>query len=253
MQSHLRSFLFDPNFNLGTDSLYSSQSTIAGLSPLQLGAVLWLDASDPSNNGILPANNTALSPWIDKTGNGFNATNGTPARRPHFILNDSGTPTVTASSASSQIYTLAPITLTATTTIVAVASISAGTPGYLLHGTNTGDTPTFLYGFSDNSFEWFNSPDRQTFASVTSGYHMLTITQTDGVNLTGYFDGVQMFSVIPVAILNTRQLTGFFTSTTLLNFYNGSMKTFIVFNKVLSKTQLTSLFSYISQRYNVVG
>ena len=254
MQSHLHNFLFDPNFNLGTDSLYSSQSLTAGLSPLRLGATAWLDASDPSNNRTLPANNTALTPWVDKAGNGHNATQGTPSATPSFILNDVGTPAIKAVAASSQNYALnTTINTNGTTTLVVVAGISS-VAGYIFSGNGTSSRPAMLFNFVANTFEWFNSTDRHSFGTATSGYHMLAITQTDAVNCTGYFDGVQAFSFTPTMTLNNNLITRLFSSTGgTADFYNGGMKTFIFFNKVLSKTQLTSLFSFLSQRYNVVG
>ena len=35
---------------------------------------LWLDASDVNANGSQPADNTAVTTWVDKSSNGFNAT-----------------------------------------------------------------------------------------------------------------------------------------------------------------------------------
>lgn len=38
------------------------------------GLKLWLDAANPSNNGIWPANGSSLSTWVDVSGNGNTAT-----------------------------------------------------------------------------------------------------------------------------------------------------------------------------------
>ena len=44
------------------------------------GCRLWLDGADPAGTRVLPANASSLSTWVDKSGNGFNATaNGTAA------------------------------------------------------------------------------------------------------------------------------------------------------------------------------
>jgi hypothetical protein len=44
--------------------------------PTQIsGCSLWLDAADPNGNGIVPANNTSISTWVDKSGSGRNAVN----------------------------------------------------------------------------------------------------------------------------------------------------------------------------------
>jgi hypothetical protein len=40
------------------------------------GCLLWLDASDPSNNGVKPTSNYTLTTWYDKSGTNVNATKG---------------------------------------------------------------------------------------------------------------------------------------------------------------------------------
>ncbi len=41
------------------------------------GCTLWLDGADPNANGILPSNGANISTWVDKSGNGKNATTST--------------------------------------------------------------------------------------------------------------------------------------------------------------------------------
>ena len=38
------------------------------------GCSVWFDGADPNGNGIVPANGTNISVWVDKSGNGTNAT-----------------------------------------------------------------------------------------------------------------------------------------------------------------------------------
>ena len=38
------------------------------------GLQLWLDGADPSGNGVVPSDGTSIATWIDKSGNGYNAT-----------------------------------------------------------------------------------------------------------------------------------------------------------------------------------
>lgn len=47
----------------------------------------WYDGSDPLGTGVPPANNTQISPWYDKSGNGYNATNGTGSAQPTYKSN----------------------------------------------------------------------------------------------------------------------------------------------------------------------
>lgn len=49
--------------------------------------VLWLDANDPAGNHTQPANNSALSTWVDKSGTGNHATQATGSMQPLFKTN----------------------------------------------------------------------------------------------------------------------------------------------------------------------
>ena len=46
---------------------------------------MWLDGSDPAGTGVAPANNSAISTWVDKSGNGCNAT--ASSSNPTFLSN----------------------------------------------------------------------------------------------------------------------------------------------------------------------
>ena len=46
---------------------------------------MWLDGADPAGTGIAPANNSAIATWIDKSGNGCNAT--ASSSKPTFLSN----------------------------------------------------------------------------------------------------------------------------------------------------------------------
>ncbi len=51
------------------------------------GCQTWLDGTNPSNNGVVPADNTLISSWKDKSKNANNATQSTMASQPTFKLN----------------------------------------------------------------------------------------------------------------------------------------------------------------------
>jgi hypothetical protein len=45
------------------------------ISPLSIpGCQMWLDGADPAGNGVVPSNGATVSTWVDKSGNGYNAT-----------------------------------------------------------------------------------------------------------------------------------------------------------------------------------
>jgi hypothetical protein len=54
--------------------------------PLSVAScAMWLDGADPAGTGIAPANGSAISTWIDKSGNGCNAT--ASSSKPTFLSN----------------------------------------------------------------------------------------------------------------------------------------------------------------------
>jgi hypothetical protein len=229
-------------------NLYSSSRDGTPV-PLELGAAFWLDSYVPTTSASVPANNASVPTWHDRVDNN-NFTNATGSAQPTYLLNDGGSPSLFASSGGSQYYAATQmVNYNTTTTLVAVAHPSTTSSAYLCAGSSTGNAPAFIYGFVANTFEFYNTPDRQTLGTATSGVHILAITQTDGTNLKGYFDGTQVFSVTPTIAFNGKRFQNLFTSTGSTNFYNGAAKSFMIFKRILSASELSYLFDYINRRY----
>ena len=47
------------------------------------GCALWLDGADPAGNGVIPANGSTVSTWVDKSGN---SKNGSQVNNPTYDL-----------------------------------------------------------------------------------------------------------------------------------------------------------------------
>jgi len=72
----------------------------------QSGVLLWLDANDPAGNGTQPANNTSMATIVDKSGNGYNATQSTGANQPVFVINQqNGLPVLVGTTVTSVTFT----------------------------------------------------------------------------------------------------------------------------------------------------
>lgn len=83
-------------FCQGQDDKYKNKTTICNMNPRNFTPTnsnlwLWLDAMDPLNNGTIPAHNTPITSWMDKSGLGRNATMSPAA--PLIYYNDASTPT----------------------------------------------------------------------------------------------------------------------------------------------------------------
>ena len=64
-------------FNISTNNGKMSilpKNTYIFSPKLVTGLILWVDATDPLNTGIAPANNSTITTWYDKSGLGNNAT-----------------------------------------------------------------------------------------------------------------------------------------------------------------------------------
>ncbi len=79
----LISALFFLTVNSGLSASINNPADITNL-------VVWLDASDPENDGSPPVNGSPVSTWYDKSGNGNNATQANPAYQPEFISSELG-------------------------------------------------------------------------------------------------------------------------------------------------------------------
>jgi hypothetical protein len=65
-------------FNSFSSIINTKTKLLEKISLLIPGNILWLDANDPSNSGNVPANNTSITTWYDKSGLGNNATANIP-------------------------------------------------------------------------------------------------------------------------------------------------------------------------------
>jgi hypothetical protein len=54
------------------------------------GLLLWLDGTDPFDDQTPPQNGRSIATWLDRSGNGHNATQGVVSRRPTYVLGANG-------------------------------------------------------------------------------------------------------------------------------------------------------------------
>ena len=210
-------------------------------SPLDIaGASLWLRA----DLGIIVA--TGVSAWTDQSGNGNVFIQAVPGNQPNYTTNVyNGEPAVGGPDAARYLQCAAIATLGTSASIVITCSQSSVASAYI--ATPDGANNAFLSHFSGSAFEWYNGTgsDRYTFASTpTAGLHQLIVTQTDGVSLIGYYDGVQVFSATPTVTIN-RQFKNVCGRGTGVNGTNGSVVECVTYSGVvLTPFQVEQLHAY---------
>ena len=86
------------------------------------GLIFWMDGADPAGTGVLPANGASITTWVDKSGNGKNATVST-------------SPATYSLSTKSLVFTGAQYYTTPFTSVPTTISvflvINLGSPGYM--------------------------------------------------------------------------------------------------------------------------
>lgn len=65
----------------------STNKAIPPFNPLDLSPTLFLDAQNPAGNGIIPANGSIITNWIDLSGNGYSFTASTEDNEPIYLHN----------------------------------------------------------------------------------------------------------------------------------------------------------------------
>jgi len=99
--SLLTSHSYYTNSPIYTFPISVTRATTQTWSPLKVaGSALWLDGADPAATGVQPANSSIVSVWLDKSGNGSNAT---AVNNPTYSSSAKG---INFTYSSSQYYTL---------------------------------------------------------------------------------------------------------------------------------------------------
>ena len=233
----------------GLSNIYTSiPGSIAGLS-------VWLDGSDPAGTSVPPASGASVSTWVDKSGNGYNATVA------------SGKTAGTFSVASNCVYFPASTTGYVTsypanpkneTMFVVFNNPSPSSANNILIGGQlgarslgagySGSVGVGAVGNLNNEVAWLAS----TAASYTSGTTVIVASQftttSNGVALNGraYSTGGS-----PAFSNSTTTYLGVDTTTSAY-YYIGYAMEIIFYNNILSATQRQAVESYLARKWKIV-
>lgn len=189
-----------------------------------------------------------VSQLTDLSGQGNHATQGTGGLQPLFVASGVNSQPVARGDGVDDRMSLAGITTGTTMTVSMVVSKSSAANAYLwASNVNAG----FISNFGGVSFEWFNGADRQTFSAGATGVHILTVTQQDGVNVSGYFDGnaTPVFSIVATVAINTRIINTLWNTSAAGAAAGSDIAEFLVYTSVLSAGDLARLHAYLKARY----
>lgn len=230
---------------------------------------LWLDGADPAGTGVLPSNNSVLSTWADKSGNGLNMTGA--SGQPSFLTNAfNGKPTVSFTAiqgVSAQQLTNASTALFNSLTnlsVFVVMYIPGTTPNYpvpialfnkviiyMRGGSAGGIGPGNLYPWTYNGASVVYSLNN--FVSVNNYYiccFQFNTNQSFFMNGDIGTGGPTPFSFgsgtnIPIYIGTSTYNTS--------DGFNGYLSEIIIYTSAISTTQRQTVESYLAQKWGLQG
>lgn len=237
-------------------ALIAAAGTPGPFSPIDEPTLDWwlkADAITGLNDG------DPVTDWLDSSTAGKHYGQDTAGNKPTYktgIVN--GKPVVRFATDDKLVADPDPRTLSAANTLIIVCTPTSGTDDYIFGGTATGGCPAFISGFSSKAFEYFggNGAERQTFAALASGFHILSLTRTDDSgNYDGYFDGTQVFSE---AVSGTSDWSGQSIQDIGANgqglgddFFNGDIAEIIHCSSVVGASRLTEFHNYLGDKYAI--
>ena len=194
------------------------------------GCAMWLDGSDPAGTGVAPANNSAISTWVDKSGNGRNAvaTSGTATFQTNIqnslgsLLFSTQRYTVTYNSFPNSAYTF--IILMYSTTANGYF-ISGPTDGYIYIGPRGGFFGTFTgIGSSTWNDTSTNTPNITTTNTWVIGDMVISgsllspfVNGTSQNTKTGTTGAINSFAIGTHGTINSEYFTGYAAEVLLYN------------------------------------
>ena len=223
------------------------------------GCKLWLSASDLNGTGVYtsqPANGTAISTWVDKSGNGYNAVQANPSLQPlmHYAAINN-LPAVLFDGANSELDNTALPGKTTSTTF-SVLNQQTGGPSFqtILAGSSPSQMSFFFGSSSDNFMTLFGTDlawDDATTAnspavSVTSP-HVLSLTN-DSTTARPYVDGTAQTTRLG----STIAFTGYNIGLPSQNF-KGDLAELIYYDRALSDNEREKVECYLARKYGNIG
>lgn len=259
----------------------ATPSHSVGPGDIDTGLLLWLDASDPDNDGDNtnnPANGTSVTSWSDRSGNGNNArilsSQGSPTYRPSSNINSVPAMRFVRSAGNSgQVFEVPGVDIRATTrpdvTIFAVYRASNPVSGELfgVWGQDNGSWDRFFIsngyngttngvvglGPTQGGFQ-VNGAGDGTTRLVTVLYDGNVSGSTNSGPTNGskiYFDGAEVNQFTDSTHPTNAQSTFRIGWDGDDSAFNGDIAEIIIYDRVLSDTDVNTVSTYLADKYGV--
>jgi hypothetical protein len=215
------------------------------------GCSLWLDGADPAGTGVIPANGATVSTWVDKSGNGNNASTaaGTltySSRFKSILFNGSSYYTLPNGTISSG---------SANFTIFAVCRpTNIGGYSYVYFaGNGSAGQATALIFYPDGQIEngfWTDFMGIASAGSVAINNSYMFTSFYNGTR-TLYRNGSSIVSGTPTVSKNTASANNCIGSINGSTIFYGTISELIVFNVALDTTTRQGIEAYLAQKWEL--
>lgn len=208
------------------------------------GLVIWLRA----DLGIT-LNSGNVSSWADQSGNGNNLTQGTASQQPLFVASGSkGKPYVKSDGVNDVLASSGSVWPADTTTLVAVLSTRSGSSGEFFCDPGVGgDSRHHFYGASETAIQRLTSGPSKTLTSQTTSYIVYTAS---GLVESLYLNGgsaTTTSTTRPGSANNILNIFAVGAAAVLPRSFD--LYEFMIYNRVLSATEISKINAYCSRRY----
>ena len=225
------------------------------ISPLSIpGCQLWLDGADPVGNGVQPSNGATVSTWVDKSGNGYNATTASSRIAGTYSTSLRAVNFVTSNTGYVTSYTAAP---TNETMFVVTNNSSLTINNFIIIGGQSGarslsvaSTPNGLgsIGNLKNAIAFLARTGAGTYTAGTTV--MVTSQFTSSTNSISLNGGTAENGGAPEFTAGTTTYLG--VDTTSPNFYYiGYAMEILFYNSVLTTTQRQQVEGYLARKWGI--
>jgi len=219
---------------------------------------LWLDATDPSNTGVRPADSTSIGTWVDKSRNGYDFVQATEADKPLFIESGARAKNVLRFDGSTD-------ELRGSVPLVAETSVFVVTTGfasssYIFSSDNQNNPifgPDIVTGYGGTRVGYFASVSggAQPFTTTDLLLNVAILTHKDDIETVGYFNNTEVFNLTsnlqPYAPTINWTTVGSYNDPGL--YFTGDIAEIIIYNQSLSAADRTTVYNYLNEKWIGAG
>ena len=227
-------------------------SSISGLS-------LWLDGADPAGTGTPPANGATVSTWVDKSGNGYNATVASSRIGGTF---NAASNCVYFQASNVGYVTSYPANPTSETMFVVFNNPSPSSANNIIIGGQrgarslgagysaaAGTGSSQVVGNLNNEVAWLAATTTATSGYYLSGTTAIVTSQfTSSSNSISLNGGTVSSGGAPAFSNSTTTYLGVDTTTTIY-YYIGYAMEIIFYNSILTTAQCQNIQAYLSTKW----